>query len=78
MERFFKIMFESFEPEATDVAVTSFLVDGADAVITGRVSQRLRSNGIPFTIPFALHLTVAESCLTRPLGFAPCECGESS
>lgn len=65
MALFFETMFESFEPDATRVDVTSFLVDGADAVVMGRVSQRLRSNGVAFTIPFALHVTVVDGKLTR-------------
>ena len=45
--------------------MTSVLVDAGDAVIMGRVSQRLRSNGIAFTIPFALDLTVTDGEITR-------------
>lgn len=65
MTTFFATMFESFVPESAHAEVTSILVDGGDAVIMGRVSQRLRSNGIEFTIPFALHLTIADGRITR-------------
>jgi uncharacterized protein len=33
--------------------------------VIGHVSQRLKSNGRAFTIPFALHLTVSDGRITR-------------
>ena len=65
MATFFATMFRHFVPDAAQLAVTSVLVDAGDAVIMGRVSQRLRANGIAFTIPFALDLTVTDGEITR-------------
>jgi ketosteroid isomerase-like protein len=38
---------------------------GGDAVVTGYVSQRLRSKGRTFKIPFALRLTVSGGRISR-------------
>ena len=46
-------------------SVSRCLVDGEDAVVLGHVSQRLKSNGKAFTIPFALHLNVSGGLITR-------------
>ena len=46
-------------------SVSGFLVDGEDAVVMGRVSQRLKSNDKVFMIPFALHLTVSGGLITH-------------
>lgn len=60
MADFFATMDASFVPEDRAATLAAFLVDGAQAVVTGEVSQRLRSNGRAFTTPFALHLTVTD------------------
>ena len=65
MADFFATMNASFVPEDRSALVTAFLVDGEEAVVMGRVSQRLKSNGRAFTIPFALHLTVSDGKITR-------------
>lgn len=65
MEDFFASMGASFVPEDRSASVSTFLVDGEDAVVMGHVSQRLKSNGRAFTIPFALHLTVCEGLISR-------------
>lgn len=65
MADFFGSMNASFVPEDRSASVSTFLVDGEDAVVMGHVSQRLRSNDEAFTIPFALHLTVREGLITR-------------
>ena len=64
MADFFASMNESFVPEDRSASVSRCLVDGEDAVVLGHVSQRLKSNGKAFTIPFALHLTVSEGLIT--------------
>lgn len=65
MFEMFDTMQKSFDPDGRDASLTSFLVDGEDAVITGKVTQRLRSNDVSFTIPFALHLTIRDGLITR-------------
>jgi hypothetical protein len=45
MADFFASMNASFVPEARSASVSAFLVDGENAVVMGRVSQRLKSNG---------------------------------
>lgn len=65
MADFFASMNASFVPEDRSASVSTFLVDGKDAVVMGHVSQRLKSNGRAFTIPFALHLTVYGGQITR-------------
>ena len=65
MADFFRTMTESFVPEDRSASLSSFLVDGEDAVVTGHVSQRLKRNGRAFTIPFALRLTVSGGRITR-------------
>lgn len=58
MADFFDAMNAHFIADDTSASLSAFVVDGADAVVMGHVSQRLRSNGNAFTTPFALHLTV--------------------
>ena len=65
MADFFGTMNASFVPKDRSASVSGFLVDGEDAVVMGHVSQRLKSNGRAFTIPFALHLTVSDGLITR-------------
>ncbi len=65
MADFFATMSANFVPEDRSASVSGFLVDGKDAVVMGHVSQRLKSNGKAFTIPFALHLTVSDGLITR-------------
>jgi ketosteroid isomerase-like protein len=65
MAGFFRAMDESFVPEARSASLSAFLVDGEDAVVMGRVSQRLKRNGRAFAIPFALHLTVSDGRIVR-------------
>ncbi len=59
MADFFAEMDASFVSEGRSATVSDLLIDGKDAVVMGHVSQRLKSNGKSFTIPFALHLTVS-------------------
>ncbi|MFD6290950.1 nuclear transport factor 2 family protein [Streptomyces sp. NPDC060205] len=52
-------------PEDARVSVDAFLVDGADAVLTGWVSGTVRATGKSFEGPFALRLTVGGGRITR-------------
>ena len=65
MADFFATLSANFVPENRSASESGFLVDGEDAVVMGHVSQRLKSNGKAFTIPFALHLTVSDGLITR-------------
>ncbi len=65
MADFFGEMNASFVPEDRAATVSDLLVDGQDAVVMGHVTQRLKSNGKSFTIPFALRLTVSEGEISR-------------
>jgi ketosteroid isomerase-like protein/Uma2 family endonuclease len=62
---FFRTMLGHFVPEDRAAALDHVLVDGPHAVVTGRVTQRLRTNGRLFTTPFALHITVEGGLITR-------------
>ncbi|MEV0573436.1 nuclear transport factor 2 family protein [Streptomyces sp. NPDC050392] len=52
-------------PEDARASVGTFLVDGADAVLTGHLSGTVRATGKAFAGPFALHLTVEDGRITR-------------
>ncbi|MBQ0847134.1 nuclear transport factor 2 family protein [Streptomyces sp. NPDC057621] len=52
-------------PEDARASVDVFLVDGADAVLTGRVSGTVRATGKSFEGPFALRLTVEGGRIVR-------------
>ncbi|MEU3963898.1 nuclear transport factor 2 family protein [Streptomyces buecherae] len=52
-------------PEAGGASIDAFLVDGADAVLTGHVYGTLRATGKSFHSPFALRLTVANGEIVR-------------
>ncbi|MFH8464124.1 nuclear transport factor 2 family protein [Streptomyces sp. NPDC017991] len=56
---------EHIVPEDARASVDVFLVDGADAVLTGRLSGTVRATGKSFEGPFALHLTVRGGRITR-------------
>lgn len=43
----------------------NFLVDSTDAVLMGHVSGTVRATSKSFAGPFALHLTVEDSRITR-------------
>ncbi|MFF3289154.1 nuclear transport factor 2 family protein [Streptomyces sp. NPDC003023] len=51
--------------EDARASVDTFLVDGADAVLTGHLSGTVRATGKPFAGPFALRLTVEDGRITR-------------
>lgn len=52
-------------PDLDRTTVTRILVDGADAVVLGHIAQTPRHNGVGYTSPFALHLTVDAGLVTR-------------
>lgn len=52
-------------PEDARASVDAFLVDGADAVLTGHLSGTVRATGKSFEGPFALRLTVEGGRITR-------------
>jgi uncharacterized protein len=52
-------------PEEAAAEVTRILVDGADAVVLGRLRQTVRTTGRSYTSPFALHLTVEGGLISR-------------
>ncbi|MEU4213429.1 nuclear transport factor 2 family protein [Streptomyces sp. NPDC026206] len=45
--------------------VDAFLVDGADAVLTGRLAGAVQTTGKVFRSPFAMRLTVEDGLITR-------------
>ncbi|MEU4964546.1 nuclear transport factor 2 family protein [Streptomyces smyrnaeus] len=51
--------------EDAHASVDTFLVDGADAVLTGQLSGTVRATGKSFASPFALRLTVENGRITR-------------
>ncbi|MFG2650859.1 nuclear transport factor 2 family protein [Streptomyces sp. NPDC048436] len=52
-------------PEDAGATLDAFLVDGHDAVLTGRVAGTVRATGKSFEGPFALRLTVEDGRITR-------------
>jgi ketosteroid isomerase-like protein len=52
-------------PEDARASIDAFLVDGADAVVTGHLSGTVRATGKSFGGPFALRLTVENGRITR-------------
>ncbi|MEU3631504.1 nuclear transport factor 2 family protein [Streptomyces fradiae] len=58
-------LMEHTVPEEARATVDAFLVDGADAVLTGRLSGTVRATGKSFEGPFALRLTVEDGRITR-------------
>ncbi|MEW2569707.1 nuclear transport factor 2 family protein [Streptomyces sp. NPDC047070] len=52
-------------PEDARASVDVLLVDGADAVLTGRVSGTVRATGKSFEGPYALRLTVEGGRIVR-------------
>ncbi len=52
-------------PDLNATTVTRILVDGAHAVVLGHIVQTVRHNGVGYTSPFALHLTVDGGMITR-------------
>jgi ketosteroid isomerase-like protein len=61
----FTELMEHTVPEEARVSVDAFLVDGADAVLTGHVRGTVRATGKTFEGPFALRLTVEDGRITR-------------
>ncbi|MET8567625.1 nuclear transport factor 2 family protein [Streptomyces sp. NPDC004783] len=61
----FTELMEHTVPEDARASVDTFLVDGADAVLTGHVSGTVRATGKSFEGPFALRLTVEHGRITR-------------
>ncbi|WKX71841.1 nuclear transport factor 2 family protein [Streptomyces sp. XD-27] len=52
-------------PEAAEVTLEAFLVDGPEAVLTGHVAGTVRATGKTFRSPFALRLTVEDGLIVR-------------
>lgn len=65
MEEFFATMANAFVPEARNAHLGLSLVDDTEAILMGHISQRLKANGIAFTTPFALRLTVVDGEIVR-------------
>ncbi|MEU4144947.1 nuclear transport factor 2 family protein [Streptomyces parvulus] len=61
----FTELMEHTVPEDARASVDTFLVDGADAVLMGRLSGTVRATGRRFEGPFALRLTVKDGRITR-------------
>lgn len=58
-------LMEHTVPEDARASIDAFLVDGADAVLTGHLSGTVRATGRSFEGPFALRLTVEGGRITR-------------
>lgn len=61
----FTELMEHTVPEDAHASIDPFLVDGADAVLMGRISGTVCATGKSFEGPFALHLTVEEGRIIR-------------
>ncbi|MFG3404609.1 nuclear transport factor 2 family protein [Streptomyces sp. NPDC048142] len=61
----FAELMEHTVPQDSRASVDAFLVDGADAVLTGHLSGTVRATGRSFEGPFALRLTVEDGRITR-------------
>ncbi|MBA9002306.1 nuclear transport factor 2 family protein [Thermomonospora cellulosilytica] len=51
--------------ERNGTTVDRILVDGADAVVLGRIVQVVKATGREYESPFALHLTVENGLISR-------------
>ncbi|MFD4029832.1 nuclear transport factor 2 family protein [Streptomyces sp. NPDC058637] len=61
----FTELMEHCVPEDARASVDTFLVDGTDAVLLGRLAGTVRATGKSFEGPFALHLTAEDGRITR-------------
>jgi ketosteroid isomerase-like protein len=61
----FRSLTEAHVPERNGTSVARILVDGADAVVLGTIAQTVRHNGVAYTSPFALYLSVTDGLITR-------------
>jgi uncharacterized protein len=61
----FRALADHHVPERDGTTVTRILVDGAYAVVLGHMAQTVRANGVVYTSPFALHVTVDGGLITR-------------
>ncbi|MET9679596.1 nuclear transport factor 2 family protein [Streptomyces coeruleorubidus] len=61
----FTELMEHTVAEDARASLDAFLVDGADAVLTGHLSGTVRATGKSFEGPFALRLTVEDGRITR-------------
>jgi ketosteroid isomerase-like protein len=61
----FRLIAEHHVPEANVASVDGVLVDGADAVVLGRLHRTAKPTGRRYTAAIALHLTVEDGLITR-------------
>jgi ketosteroid isomerase-like protein len=62
---YFQTLWAHIYPEQTKVTVGHLTVEGKEAVALGSFSQVSSTNGMPYTTPFAMHLTVQQGHVTR-------------
>jgi uncharacterized protein len=62
---YFHALWPAFVPGESETEIHKVLIDGPDAVILGRFTHTMKSNGRRFTTPVALHLTVDNGHITR-------------
>ncbi|WP_405392711.1 nuclear transport factor 2 family protein [Streptomyces sp. NBC_01102] len=61
----FTELMEHCVPEDARACVDTFLIDGTEAVLLGRLAGTVRATGKSFEGPFALHLTAEDGRITR-------------
>jgi uncharacterized protein len=65
MAEHFRLLAEHHVPEGNAASVDAVLVDGADAVVLGRIHRTAKPTGCRYAAAFALHLTVEDGLIRR-------------
>jgi len=65
VEDHYRTLGDHHVPSQASVDTAAILVDGADAVIIGELSQTLRATGVTYRAAFALYLSVSDGLITR-------------
>ncbi|BCB73788.1 nuclear transport factor 2 family protein [Phytohabitans flavus] len=61
----FRTLADFHVPEKRSASIDSLIVEGAEAVLLGEISQTVRASGRAYSFSFALRLTVENSQITR-------------
>ncbi|MEV5509467.1 nuclear transport factor 2 family protein [Streptomyces orinoci] len=64
---FFKTLPEYLQPQ--EFSVAKVFIDGEDAVVLGRMVQKVKPTGLLFDSPFAFHFTVVDGKITRYIAY---------
>ncbi|MEU7135369.1 nuclear transport factor 2 family protein [Streptomyces sp. NPDC046261] len=65
VERHFRELTDGMVPVDSGLVIEAFVVDGAEAVLTGHLAGAVQTTGKTFRSPFAVRLTVEDGLITR-------------